>query len=322
MSLIAMRAVFALVLCAAACSAGSPSDASSVASITSRHVPAEQIARGAARRVVDKGLIGVVVAHESVDLVAKGNGRIKEILVRLGDKVSRDVVVARLDAQAARQDLAMAEASLRAAEAELDKVTVEAGQAKEKAARRSPEAANGEHLFSGEEVSDARYQDKLSGPRMMTARATVDERAARVKQLRATLSDLDLRAPFDGTVSVRYVDSGAVVGPTTPIMRIISPDDLWVRFAVPEDRAVGIVAGRRLSVVIETMTDLVAVVEKVAPEVDAASRMIVAEAKLELPAPARSGIRPGLAARVFPEREAGERAPKSVSRSPTVSAPQ
>ncbi len=313
---IAMRVVSGLVLCAAACSAGGASDAPPATQITSRHLPAAAIAHAA----VDKGLIGVVVAHESVDLVAKANGRIKEILVRIGDKVSRDAVVARLDAKAARQDLAMAQASLRAAEAELDKVSLEASQAREKAARRSPEAAGGEHLFSGEEVSDARYQEKLSGPRIMTARATVAERTARVDQLRATLTDLDLRAPFDGTVSVRYVDDGAVVGPTTPIVRIISPDDLWVRFAIPEDRVAGVVPGRRLSVVIETMTDVVAVVEKVAPEVDVASRMIVAEAKLELPASARGAIRPGLAARVFVDRETGERVPKSVSRS-SVPAP-
>ena len=73
----------------------------------------------------------------------------------------------------------------------------------------------------------------FAGPKVMTARAAVAEKSARVKQLRSALNDLELRAPFDGTVSLRYVDAGAVVGPTTPIVRLINPDNLWVRFAIP-----------------------------------------------------------------------------------------
>jgi RND family efflux transporter MFP subunit len=275
--------------------------------VRARRVSAEAIARSGA--VDDKGFLGVIVAHESVDIVPRASGRIKELMVRLGDKVARDQVVARLDAEAARQELRMAEASLHAAQADVDRATVEASQAHERAERRSPEAANGDHLFSKEEVSDARYQDKLSGPKLSTARAAVAEKAARVQQLKSALTDLDLRAPFDGTVSSRYVDAGAVVGPSTPIVRVINPDDLWVRFAIPEERAADIAAGQKLRVAIETLTDVTAVVEKIAPEVDAASRMVVAEAKLELPPAGKSRIRPGLAARTFAPRPTSERAP-------------
>lgn len=303
-----VAAVAALVGCAPA---GDSVEAAP--SPRTKHVSAEAIARGTAGGQVDRGYVGVIVAHESVDIVPKTSGRLKEIVVRLGDKVTRDTVVARLDAESARQDLRMAEASLHAAQADLDKAVVEASHAHERAQRRSPEAAQGEKLFSPEEVSDARYQEKLAEPRVMTARAAVAEKAARVQQLRSMLNDLDLRAPFDGTVSLRYVDAGAVVGPTTPVMRIINPDDLWVRFAIPEARAAATAPGQRLRVSIETLTDVTATIEKVAPEVDAASRMIVAEAKLEVPASWKSHIRPGLAARTFAERATSERAPPSVA---------
>ena len=323
-----MRLALQMVLAAtlAGCSsAADPGEATTSTTTTTttprrgRHASAEAMARGTSGASADKGFVGVIVAHESVDIVPRAGGRLKELLVRLGDKVTRDTVVAKLDAEAARQDLHMAEASLHAAEAELDKATVEASQAHERAARRSPEAADGQHLFSPEEVSDARYQDKLAGPRVMTARAAVAEKSAHVKQLRSVLSDLELRAPFDGTVSVRYVDAGAVVGPTTPIVRLINPDDLWVRFAIPEDRAATVAPAQRLRVAIETMTDVTAVVEKVAPDVDAASRMIIAEAKLDVPATWKARIRPGLAARAFPDAATSERAPSSaILPSPTT----
>ncbi len=274
--------------------------------VNARHVAAVATSKP------ERGFIGVIVAHESIDVVPKASGRLKEITVRLGDKVARDAVVAKLDAEAARQDLRMAEASLRAAQVDVDKATVEAAQAHERAHRREPEAAEGKHLFSQEELSDARYQDKLAAQRVMAARAAVAEKSARVKQLRSALDDLDLRAPFDGTVSARYVDAGGVVGPTTPILKLINPDDLWVRFAIPEDRAASVAPGRRLRVAVETMTDVGAVVERVAPEVDTASRMIIAEAKLDVPAEWKTRIRSGLAARAFPDAASSERAPASA----------
>lgn len=276
--------------------------------VRARRTAAEAMARPAAA-TVDKGFTGVIVAHESVDIVPKSSGRLKELLVRLGDHVARDTVVARIDAVSARQDLRMAEASLRSSQADLDKATVEASQAHERAERRSPEAARGEKLFSQEEMSDARYQDQLAGPRVMTARAAVAEKSARVQQLRAALNDLDLRAPFDGTVSLRYVDRGAVVGPTTPILRLINSADLWVRFAIPEERAPSIAPGQQLRVAVDTVTDVSAVVEKVAPEVDAASRMIIAEAKIDVPQQWKARVRPGLAARAFVDGPKAERAP-------------
>jgi RND family efflux transporter MFP subunit len=293
-----MRFFVAAMLAAGGCVNANARDPGETPAVETRHVSAAAIGHSTPPPE-DRGFIGVIVAHDSVDLVAKTNGRIQELVVRLGDHVVHDQVLARLDAKAAQQELAMAEASMRAAQAELDKTALEASQARERAARRSPEAANGQRLFSSEEVADARYQEKMAEPRVMTARATVAERVAKVKQLRAILSDLDLKAPFDGTISARYVDSGAVVGPTTPILRIINPDDLFVRFAIPEDRAATVAAGQKLRIAIETMTDVPATVEKVAPEVDAASRMIVAEAKLDLTPAWKGRIRPGLAARAF-----------------------
>jgi len=252
-----------------------------------------------ALRPNDRGAVGVIVAHETVDLMPRSSGRIKEILVRLGDKVPRGALVATLDAQSARQELAMAEASLAASNAEFEKATIEAGQAHERAARRQPEAAEGQHLFSKEEVSDYDFAEKMAGPKVRTARAAVAEKAARVKQLRSELAELELRAPFDGTVSARYVDPGAVVGPTTPIVRLISPDDLYVRFAIPEEQAGHVSPEQRVRIVIENLTEVTGKLEKVAPEVDAASRMIIAEARLDVPASWKEKIRSGQVARVF-----------------------
>jgi len=48
-------------------------------------------------------------------------------------------------------------------------------------------------------------------PRLQTSVAEDAERHAQVDQLRETLSDAQIRAPFDGTIAARYVEPG-----TTP----------------------------------------------------------------------------------------------------------
>ena len=60
--------------------------------------------------------------------------------------------------------------------------------------------------------------------------------------------DAQIVAPFDGTIAARYVDSGANVSRSTPIVRVISPASLVIRFAVPEEQAADIAVGREVMV--------------------------------------------------------------------------
>jgi hypothetical protein len=85
----------------------------------------------------------------------------------------------------------------------------------------------------------------------------------------------------------------------TPVVRLLESGDLRVRFAMPEDveePAVG------FPVRIEVAGQIVhGTVDKVAPEIDAAARMIFAEASLAPPWP-RNRLRSGQVAHVAVER--------------------
>ncbi len=48
-------------------------------------------------------------------------------------------------------------------------------------------------------------------------------------QMRGTI----LTAPFSGTIAERYADGGTVVAAGSRVVRLISGDPPWVRFAVP-----------------------------------------------------------------------------------------
>jgi len=233
--------------------------------------------------------LGVVLARASVDLAARFDGRIRAVHVRLGDVVPAGASVASLDIPTLRFDLNMAEAEAHAAEVAQSRAAVELTQAEERLGRRR--ALSAEALATGEDLAAATYQQRLAEVQVQSARAQLAGKRARVGQLRKNTDDTEIRAPFDGIVAARYVDPGANVTAATPIVRLLSARDFFVRFAVPEESAARLSVGASVGVSLGGAA-LHGAVDKVSPEVDAASRMIIVEARLDaasLDMKARSG---------------------------------
>jgi multidrug efflux pump subunit AcrA (membrane-fusion protein) len=82
-----------------------------------------------------------------------------------------------------------------------------------------------------------------------------------------------------------------------PLVRLIASGTLRVRFAVPEERADSLTIGDPVRITVGEQL-LSGAVEKIAPEVDTASRMVFAEASIEVPGTAVHRIRSGQVARV------------------------
>ena len=117
------------------------------------------------------------------------------------------------------------------------------------------------------------------------ARERVAEQMARVKQMKALLANTAVTATFEGTVAARYLDPGAMVHVGTPVINLMRSEDLWVRFAAPEDRRVSMPVGASVGVHLEGLPGVIpGTVEHIAPGVDSMSREVVVEAKLHVPA--------------------------------------
>ena len=248
------------------------------------------------KEMSEVGFLGVVVATHTVDLAPKVNGRVDAVHVRLGDRVIANAPIATLDTAALRHDLKMGEAKLGIARAEAAKSETELRQLDDELEAFTTLSQSGN--VSAKELSAAQHRNQAASASLEAARARVSEAEAQVLQLKQTLADAYIRAPFAGVISDRFVDPGAMVGPSVPIARLVSADNLRVRFAVPEQMAGGISTGMAVQAwVSATGTQLSGVVENVAPEVDIASRMIIAEAKLD-PTEAKKAIPSGAVARV------------------------
>jgi RND family efflux transporter MFP subunit len=245
-----------------------------------------------------EGWIGVIVARASVDVTADSQGRLAAIHVQIGDQVQRGDRIASLDTRAAAQDLEMARSTLRGATADAGRAAAEANEARQRSERRR---ANPD-FFSKEDLASAELAQKTTAAALEAAQAHVAEQSARVRQLQGSLGQTEIRAPFAGRVAERFVDAGTVVGPGTPIVRLISGGDLMVRAAVPPEEARTLTIGRPLTVHIRTQGLAVPPrIERNPPQIDAASQMILLEARLDPPPAAAPRLQTGLVVDVTPE---------------------
>ncbi|HEU5055818.1 MAG TPA: efflux RND transporter periplasmic adaptor subunit [Kofleriaceae bacterium] len=230
-----------------------------------------------------RGFVGVIFPRKQVDLAADVSARVMDVKVQLGTPLKKGDVVASLDADSLRRELSAAQAAARAAR-------VASSAARERAERYAKHS----EAISGDELTSSASESKVSAARAAEA-------SARVEQLRVLVERAAIVAPFDGVVAARYVDPGALVTPGQPIARLISGDDLWVRFAIPEEQAGAVKVKSCVEVSVEAQeVPARGLVEMVAPQVDTELRMLVVEAQLQLPDAWKQGLQAGLAARVQP----------------------
>jgi HlyD family secretion protein len=226
------------------------------------------------RRALQRGQLtasGTVEATEA-QLGFQVPGRIDSILVHEGDRVRAGQTLAVLDRVQARAQRAQVAATLAAARAQLEELErgarpEELAQAKagQEAGRERLEDATLdyhriEELSKNDVVSrqtldkaltnlrvaeaqarqsDEQYRLVASGPRrerIAAARAQVAQAEAALAANDAALSNMAIRAPFDGVVTVKDREPGEIVSAGSAVVTVMDPGDRWVRIYVSEDR--------------------------------------------------------------------------------------
>lgn len=198
---------------------------------------------------------GQFEAAQETALGFEEGGTIAEVMVREGDAVSREAVVARLDTRlltAERTRLVASRAAL-AAQAEL--------------ARRTNERQA--TLLREGHVSKQRVDE--TSLQLAQLEASLAEIDAGITATDIRLSKAEIRAPFAGRIGARLLDAGAVVGPGTPVVTLL--EDAPARFRVALDPALADRLETGAAVQIETQgVILPATLALLSPELDAATR--------------------------------------------------
>lgn len=251
----------------------------------------QQATRSETREELDKpGFLGVLMPRGLAEVISPFTSTVSKLEVRLGDRVTRGQRLAQLDERPLREELLIANATLKASQASAAQANVERRAAASTLEREKKAFEQG--ITSGAELSTAEFN--VSKAEMNAARvaATVQEQRARIAQLTARLGDTSLVAPIDGRVALMYVHEGDRVEEGSGVIRVISSDELFVKFAIPADKVGTVKPGDNVDMSIGQLAITTSgVVRHVAPEIDPVAKMILADADLvSPPASLQSGI--------------------------------
>ena len=250
--------------------------------------------------------VGSLFPFEEVTVGSEVEGRVDEVYVDVGDRVTRGRPLVKIVAVELSLTLEQERAALRQIEARLGpsegggelRSPTEAAEVKKAEADRTDAAQKYQRtqelltqgLIAREsfDEAEARYHGAqaaydMAVQNVQNLRAQAAQHTASVALADKKLRDTLIRAPFPGQVKQRNVSPGQYVKVQTPVMVIVDNDPLRVRLKVPEKMAGWVAVGRPVNVQVEAYPGrtFVGELSRINPSVDPQTRSFEVEALLD-----------------------------------------
>lgn len=174
-----------------------------------RTATAQALADAADRTVLNAS--GYVTARREATVSSKVTGKVDEILVEEGMKVTEGQVLARIDPTNVRASFALAQAQAAAASAALDETRVRLKEAEQDLQRQSDLRTQNVAAQSDFDHAQAAALAQRAHLEEQQAEVGVAERTVGVWQQQ--LDDTVIRAPFAGTVTSKNAQPGEMISP-------------------------------------------------------------------------------------------------------------
>jgi RND family efflux transporter MFP subunit len=233
-------------------------------------------AMGAVRAAQTSQLSGQIIATITATHAAEGQHvRKGDVLIVLDDAQQRAALErASAGVNAARQDIAASDADYSLANSTLTRYQT---------------------LFERKSVSPHEFDQvqaraKAAAAHRDQAQAGLAQATAAEAQARSALGYTRIRAPFDGVISDKRVDPGALAAPGVPLLTIEDTRRFRMEVTVDEHEILVIRLGAPASAAVDALGEFQGKVAQIVPAADPASRSFLV--KVELPADAR--LRSGL----------------------------
>lgn len=201
-----------------------------------------------------------------------------------------DVAKGQLDSATAARDSAQAQVSSAQEQASIVKTKGKADIAAAKAKVKQAQAAL--DYAKANTAQRPAYQANLKA-----LQASVDAAEAAVRSAESHRADTVLIAPISGSITMRYMDPGAVATSGQPILSVQSMQQVWVTIPVPEEVSRKVFLGQMAGVVFDALpgSTFTGKIVQINPSADPQSRQFQARVALDNP---RNVLKPGMFGRV------------------------
>jgi HlyD family secretion protein len=243
---------------------------------------------------------GYVVAQRRAAVASKATGRLLELRVKEGDRVTQGEILARLENADMAAALAGARADLNVSRSTLDQAKAELTDATLDYERKTGLFKSGLIPKADFDPAEARYRRALAG--VASAKAGVNAAEAAVQAAQVEVENTIIRAPFDGTVLTKEAEVGEVVAPfgsaasaKAAVVTMADMSSLQVEADVSESNIQKITVGQRCEITLDAYpkANYEGIVQAIVPTVDRAKATVLTKIKFT-----------NLDARVLPEMSA------------------
>lgn len=248
-------------------------------------------------------IAGAFKPFQEIDVHAKVAGYIKTIYVDVGTHVKAGQTLAILEVPELTAELAGADAAVRRSQQEIrraqgDVERAKSGHSAAHAMYKRLEGASREKagLVAQQELDDAQAKDLEGEAQVSSAEASLsaaqqalEVAEANQKQYAALTNYMRITAPFNGVVTARYADTGALMAAGTssstqslPVVRLAQVSKLRLVLPIPESLAAQIHLGDPVKVHVQALNqDIVGKVSRFAQSLDLQTRTMETEIDFE-----------------------------------------
>jgi len=227
--------------------------------------------------------VGSVRAQQTAQLSAEVVATVRSVTASEGERVRRGEVLVVLDDAQQRAEVARAGAAVAAAQQGIAAAQAEHGLAQ--ATLQRYQSMYEKKSVSPHEMEEVQARSQAAAAQRDAAQAGRAQAAAAQAQARALWSYTRIRAPFDGVVTARNVDPGALAAPGVPLVTVEDTRKFRLEATVDESDLRFVQLGAKVTVAIDALgAELPGTVTQIVPAADPASRSFTV--KIELPAQA------------------------------------
>jgi RND family efflux transporter MFP subunit len=248
-----------------------------------RSVAAARVTRADLARSIS--LSAELLPYQEVDVHAKVAGYVRSIRVDVGDHVKKGETIAELEIPEAGHDLEKARAATRAADQELRRAQAHYDEVHLASQRLIEVGKQRPNLVAQQDIDAARAQDQGAAAALESARERLEESQAEERRMRTMLDYGVISAPFDGVITRRHADTGALIQAGTasntqamPVVSLAEDRLLRLEFPVPESAVPYVRTGTPVDIEVAAVgRKFEGAVARYAGQVDRATRTMVTE---------------------------------------------
>ncbi|MGA3316044.1 MAG: efflux RND transporter periplasmic adaptor subunit [Candidatus Korobacteraceae bacterium] len=233
---------------------------------------------------------GTVRASQSAQLSSQVMGTITRVNVHEGDRVQRGEVLIAIDEAQQRAAYSGANAGLQASQENIAAADADYGLAESTMKRY--QMLYDKKSVSPQEFDEVKTKLAAAKARRDAAHAGRTQAEAGVSQASTAMGFTKIRAPFNGLVTAKLADAGAIATPGVPLLIVEDAGHFRLEATLDESKMGAVRLGETVPVVVDALGDqtITGKIVQIVPAADPASHTFTVKIDLPVNSQIRSGL--------------------------------